>query len=73
MPEVDAIWYPGVALQNGVNLAIRPSTADKLLSSFVSFVLRIDRLYDYGIYDFTVLRHTDKFDSDGTILWNGGG
>lgn len=72
-PNVDAIWYPGVALQNGVNLAIRPSAADKLLSSSVSFVLRIDRLYDYGIYDFTMLHHTDKFDSDGTILWNGRG
>lgn len=68
-PDIDGIWYPGVALENGVNLAIKPDSADVLLSLTSTFVLKVEKVYEYGIFDFTVLRYADNFGDDGDIYW----
>lgn len=68
-PDVDAIWYPGIALQNGVNFAVKPESADRILEMKFAHVVRVDRVFEYGIYDFTVVRQSGGIEADGTFKW----
>ena len=70
MPDIDAIYYPSVALENGMNLAIKPDAADRLLEVSGTSVIKINRKFDYGIYDFSLVRNSTECGSDGTIYWD---
>lgn len=66
---IDAIYYPSVVLENGVNVAVKPEAAARLLGVMGTSVIRINRIFDYGIYDFQVVRNSSGFSCDGTIRW----
>jgi len=69
-PRFEAIHYPSVALQGSMNLAIKPEVADAHLTIAGSSVVRIEQVYDYGIYDFRLIRNALGFYDDGTICWD---
>ena len=56
LPELDAITYPGVALEGAMNIAFKPASASRLLQDQYSSVLRLGRRYDYGVQDFELVR-----------------
>lgn len=68
-PGYEAIHYPSVALHGSMNLAVRPDIADEMLESAGTSVIRINRVYDYGIYDFSVVRNAKGHYADGAIDW----
>lgn len=68
-PFIDAIYYPSVVLENGVNVAIKPDVAARLLDVKGTSVIRINQKFDYGIYDFQVVRNSSGYLPDGTIRW----
>lgn len=68
-PNIDAIEYSGVALEASRNYAIKPSSADKALRTSASFVLKINKKYKYGAYDFEVLRKANGVEADGRFFW----
>lgn len=70
MSDIDAIYYPSVALENGINLAIKPESTDRLLEVSGTSVIKINRKFDYGIYDFSLVRNCMGLGSDGTIYWD---
>jgi hypothetical protein len=68
-PELDAIVYPSVALESAMNLAIKPDSADRLLEILVTSVIRIRKKYEYGIFDFEILRNAKGYEGNGDIRW----
>lgn len=69
-PEIDAIIYPSIALESAMNLAIKPESADRLLGIFGTSVMLIKEKYDYGIFDFEVLRNAKGYEKNGDIRWD---
>jgi len=70
MPTVQAIWYSGIAHENAINLAVRPEIADEVLTVWGTTVVRISKKYDFGIYDFSIVRNAKGYDHNGTIIWD---
>lgn len=69
LSELNAITYPGIALDGAMNLAIQPSAASRLLTVGATCVVMVKRRYDYGIYDFEVVRWGSGHAADGLINW----
>jgi hypothetical protein len=69
-PGIEAITYPSVADEGSMNLAIRPAAADDALRITGTAVVRLDKLYDYGLFDFTPIRSSNSFSKDGEIRWS---
>lgn len=55
-PGIEAIHYPSVAREGSMNLAIKPAVADQALRVAGTSVLYIKNRYDYGLYDFKIVR-----------------
>ncbi|WP_133407862.1 RES domain-containing protein [Parashewanella tropica] len=66
---IDAIVYPSVALESARNFAIKPDVANKKLSIASNFVLRINKKYKYGMYDFEVIKMASGQYGNGAIAW----
>lgn len=66
---LEAIIYPSVAHEGAMNFAIKPDSADRKLSIGATFVVHVKRKYDYGIYDFEIIRRAEGQGVDGTIVW----
>lgn len=66
---LDAIIYPSVAHEGAMNLAITPEAADSKLSTESTFVVHVKQKYDYGIYDFEIVRRAQGQYGDGAIDW----
>jgi len=69
-PGFDAILYPSVALEGAMNLAIRPDSVDRLLEISGTSIIRIRKKYDYGIFDFELLRNAKSYEKNGDIIWD---
>ncbi len=70
LKEVDAILYPSVALESAMNIAILPGSADSILEVAGTSIIHIDKKYEYGIYDFTLVRNAKgNFTNDSSIIW----
>lgn len=66
---LDAIFYPSVALENSMNLAIKTDTVDEKLEISSNCVVRINRKYKHGLYDLKIVNDSIGMHSDGTIIW----
>jgi len=66
---LDGIIYPSVALESAMNIAIKPQSAEKLFKIGANFVLKVNKKYQFGIYDFEVLRNAKGQYNDGSIIW----
>lgn len=66
---LEAMIYPSVAHEGAMNLAITPHAADSKLKIGTTFVVHVLRKYDYGLYDFEVVRKAKGQHGDGTIDW----
>ncbi len=66
---LDAMIYPSVAHEGAMNLAITPRAADMKLKIGATLVVRVNQKYDYGLFDFEVVRSAKGQHADGTIDW----
>lgn len=66
---LEAMVYPSVAHEGAMNLAITPHAADTRLKIGPTFVVHVRQKYDYGLYDFEVVRKAKGQHGDGTIDW----
>lgn len=66
---LDAMIYPSVAHEGAMNIAITPHAADTKLKIGRTFVVHVQKRYDYGLYDFEVVRKGKGQHGDGTIVW----
>lgn len=68
-PGVDAIMYPSIARSKAFNLAILPAAADKILQPLGTSVILIRGAYDFGLFDFAVVRDAASWPVNGPIIW----
>jgi len=64
-----SLWYRWGNNSGSMNLAIKPTAADSKLSIDATFVIHIKRKYDFGIFDFEIVRKAAGHHDDGTINW----
>lgn len=67
--HLDGIIYPSVALGNSTNFAIKPESASLALDIEATFVVEINKVFDYGIYETKIVNRAEGHDSDGQIKW----
>jgi hypothetical protein len=63
-PTLEAICYSSVKLEGAVNIAIRPEIADARLDLSGTSVIRIERKFDYGLFDFSLVRNATDVGHD---------
>ncbi len=66
---IDAIVYPSVALESARNFAIKPEVVDAKLNIESNFILKINKQYNYGLYDFEIIKMAKGHYSNGVINW----
>jgi hypothetical protein len=66
---VDAIIYPSVALGNSMNFAVKPAVIGNSVRVGWTFVVEVRRVFDFGIYDTTIVRRAKGLWGDGHIDW----
>ena len=69
LSKMDAIIYPSVALESTMNIAISPTSVERYLTLIGSMVVKIIKRYEYGLFDFTLIKSAEGFDNDGKIIW----
>lgn len=67
--SVDAIWYHSVASNASINLALPACKADELLCFTGTRFIKVRNKFNYGIYDFEILKSPKGYSEDGKILW----
>jgi hypothetical protein len=68
-PNIEAIHYPSVAREGAMNIAISPATADRALQFLGTSVLLIEKVFDYGLCRFRILKSATQLTEDGTFVW----
>lgn len=68
-PSIDSIVYPGVALEGSMNFAVKPNVVSKKFNIGSNFVIRVNKRYKYGIFDFEIIKRAKGQYLDGTIVW----
>lgn len=67
--DVDGIIYPSAKIKGTTNIVLRPKTVKEKMQLTCNVVLKIKKLYPYGIVDFDILRTAKGHTSDGDIIW----
>lgn len=67
--NLDAIIYPSVAHDGAMNFAIQPDAARTKLQIGTTFVIHVRKKYDFGIYDYEVVRQAKGLHLNGEIVW----
>ena len=68
--NLEAICYSSVRLDGALNIAITPQVADDRLDLAGTSVIRIERTFDYGLFDFSLLRNAERVTDDRRIVWS---
>lgn len=67
--SIEAILYSSVTLEDSINLAIKEPAVKNKLEMVGNSVVRIKKKYEYGLYDFELIRNAAGNHDDGTIVW----
>jgi hypothetical protein len=68
-PTIEAICYSSVKLEGALNIAIKPEIADNRLDLAGTSVVKIERKFDYGLFDFSLVRNAADVRHDRRIVW----
>ena len=67
--EVKSIFYPSVAQEGGMNLAMLPEVADDVLEVVSSSIVVVKDRWEFGMYDFIPIKDCMGITSNGSFLW----
>ena len=67
--EVKSIFYPSVAQEGGMNLAMLPEVADDVLEVVSSSIVVVKDRWEFGMYDFIPIKDCIEITSNGSFLW----
>lgn len=65
----EALYYPSVALNGGMNIALTGKCFSEKVLSVSCKVVLVQRNYGYGIYKTRTLAQSERIDEDGAIHW----
>jgi len=67
--DLNAMFYPSVSLESAINVAIKTEALSSALKLASNCVIKINKRYDYGIFDISIVKNSKGQDPDGTIVW----
>jgi hypothetical protein len=67
--EVKSIFYPSVAQEGGMNLAMIPVVADDVLEVVSSSIVMVKDRWEFGMYDFIPIKDCIEITSNGSFFW----
>lgn len=69
LPDTEGVIYPSVALNGYTNIALKPSCVEKKLSVKFSAVVRVKKLYRYGMFDYDTIKTSFHVHENGDLEW----
>ena len=67
-PNIEGIIYESVNHTAGSCVVVKPNVVDTKIRATDIQIVRITNFLGYGVYDYEVIKHTNKFDKD-RIIW----
>lgn len=68
-PEVDGLIYPSAKIKSATNIVLRTETVKSKIILVGSSVIKINKVYPYGIVDFSIVKNAEGHMPDGRIVW----
>lgn len=56
-------------MEGSMNFAVKPNVVSKKFNIGSNFVIRVNKRYKYGIFDFEIIKRAKGQYLDGTIVW----
>lgn len=67
--DIDGIMYYSIASNNGMNIALPWQKADQCLALENTALIKIKKVYPYGLYDIEFIKKPKGFNHNGKIIW----
>lgn len=68
-PDVDGLIYPSAKIKGTTNIVLRPETVKSKMQLVSNVVLKVIKVYPYGIVDFSLVKIAKGHVLDGSIIW----
>lgn len=68
-PGADGLIYPSAKIKGTANIVLRPEIVKSKMRLVSNVVLKIKKIYPYGIVDFNILKTSKGHALDGNIIW----
>lgn len=68
-PDVDGLIYPSAKIKGASNIALRTETVKLRMHLVANLVFKVNKIYPYGIVDFSIVKQAKGHTSDGRIVW----
>jgi hypothetical protein len=68
-PEIDGLIFPSAKIKGTANISLRPKAVLTKAKVVSSQVIKIVKLYPYGLCDFEVVKQAKGERADGKIIW----
>jgi len=65
----DGIVYHSIADLGSYNIALPAAKADELMKCDQTALIKVKRVFSYGIFDFDIIKSSKGFTENGNILW----
>ncbi|MBB31934.1 MAG: hypothetical protein CME25_23905 [Gemmatimonadetes bacterium] len=67
--DPDGIVYHSIADLGSYNIALPAAKADELMKCDQTALIKVKRVFSYGIFDFDIIKISKGFTENGNILW----
>lgn len=68
-PDVDGLIYPSSKIKGTTNIVLRPEILKSKMQLVSNVVMKIIKVYPYGIVDFKLIKIAKGHTLDGSIVW----
>ena len=69
-PEIDGLIFPSAKIKGTANITLRPESILTKAQVVSSQVIKVTKLYPYGLCDFEVVKQAKGESADGRIVWS---
>ncbi|HCR2165433.1 TPA: RES family NAD+ phosphorylase [Enterobacter cloacae subsp. dissolvens] len=68
-PSVDGLIYPSAKIKGTSNIVLRTAVAKSKMQLAANLVFKVNKIYPYGIVDFSIVKQAKGHTPDGRIVW----
>lgn len=70
LPDIDGLIFPSSKIKGAANITLRPESVLSKAQIVSSQVIKINRLYPYGLCDFEVVKQAKGESTSGRVIWS---
>lgn len=67
--SVDGFIYPSAKIKGTSNIVLRTETVKSKMQLAANLVFKVNKIYPYGIVDFSIVKQAKSHTPDGRIVW----